>query len=345
MGTGTPLDRKTSRVVPVHIRLCLALLLLACTLSANPALAGGGDAIGTSQTEAIEVGFLEEHCHHRFFAHSEPSVREEDSYRYVVRAAFCWQHRVWRTYDRLYEESRNARTGSYLLWRKRHWFMRDAKGSYHELVSAGPLFVDPSLFFAVQLLTRGEDEIETKARTYEFAGWFYDRVRPPQVLCTRPGFADVDEWRELRDLTVSDLPVGVLGILSDYIKAEVFPEGVPKEGFSSEHVPEVVSSARYSSNRHGVGFYQITLDDGDLYQIIWNNGETILGPVEEPICIADNPGEDRHWLLGGGLRFLCASDLNGDGTSEIVFWINRTNLNGYLLLNGSLQRIAVFDWT
>ncbi|GMW02492.1 MAG: hypothetical protein AMXMBFR84_36280 [Candidatus Hydrogenedentota bacterium] len=111
---------------------------------------------------------------------------------------------------------------------------------------------------------------------------------------------------------------------------------------------ELVTSFGQHSHTSGFGLFEFVLNDSrlgaffdstDIDPSTWNY------PVDSPIVIAFNGNKRKSHYLGTGLKFLWAGDLNRDGTSEVIFWVDRYNQNGYALYDQSLNELATHTWT
>jgi hypothetical protein len=107
-----------------------------------------------------------------------------------------------------------------------------------------------------------------------------------------------------------------------------------------EKLVEFVSCARSKS---GYTVYQVAITCDDTTSSLVDPTKLAF---DNPICICAGPGDDDEaWLLGDGLRLFFIGDLNGNGDSELVFWIDRYNRNGYLLANSELRAETTFEWS
>jgi len=288
----------------------------------------------------VEVGILEEVYFGDAFPGS-PRLDEEDYIRRIVRVAFFWQSGRWQSYQETFRQAAEDDLSCFAFWKERHWYLRTTNEQYNELISRGEVRVPISEYFAGQCVVSAP--AETKDRSNEFAGWFYHPVRPPEVLCTRQPFPDTDGWSERKSVEFFDLPENVLTVLEKYMKDEVLkkaPAPAEVDMSSIEKLVDSVSCIR-SERRYSVYQVSITSDEANL---------SLIDPAklafDNAICICAGPEEGGEaWLLGDGLRLFFIGDLNRNGESELVFWIDRYNTNGYLLANSNLRAAATYEWS
>jgi hypothetical protein len=65
-----------------------------------------------------------------------------------------------------------------------------------------------------------------------------------------------------------------------------------------------------------------------------------------------DPQYQNHWFsmdsvpkhLGDGLDLLDAGDYDGDGHSELIFWMSGEDLDGYVLVYDDLSKRVEFSW-
>ena len=287
-----------------------------------------------------EVGILEDVYFGDAFP-GPPQSEVEDFYRAIVRVAFYWQGDRWQSYQYSFEQAADDQVACFDFWRQRHWYLRTSDEHYQEVISRGEVRVPTLRYFLGQCVVSAPTE--TKDRNEEFAGWLYHPVRPPEVLCTRQSSPDTDGWSEQMPVEFSDLPSNVVKEFEKYLLKDVVLEVAQAEVAEKGTVARFVESVSCRSNSRHYAVYQIGINIGETDSDLIDESKM---PICGPICIGAGPGEDQDaWLLGDGLKLFFVGDLNGNGDSELVFWIDRYNRNGYLLADSNLRAVATYEWS
>lgn len=170
-----------------------------------------------------------------------------------------------------------------------------------------------------------------------FAGWMGGEVHRPLVVTTGHGCRDPEHWRpsappqgvlkrlvsELRKVTKDIYDCGPAGDHGPYS----FPDG---------DIVTLTSHVSDSSSRIVSLSVRVPADLAERCGVTSGSGW-------EPHTFVVLPdGQIRH--LGSGLTLLDAGDYDGDGYSELVFFVARYDAGGYALFRGNLPRLVSYEW-
>lgn len=326
-------DRISNTRIPAFVLLVIGVGLptgLCFSENASPEVEPG-------PPPKIEIGILEEfYDGHTLFRSDTP-----EGYRFVVRPVFAYEKKKWTSYAKEFDSGCENQAISPNLWRGRTWFSKERDGHIASLRSGGPIWLPNSLFRCMQEITEARGYSGQEERTLEFAGWLNDPVVPPRVLCTKKRMLgkDKDKWQVIA--SPEKVPESVADIVTDdinmvYLKPERQQSGMK---FLSPNIIDQIKIDRVVCNKHGQELFEVWWDYDE------KNTESIKEPMDVPICVLRDKKTGKCTLLADGMRFLCAGDFNGDRRSEIVFWCDRYNRNGYALFDSKFSKLAEFIWS
>ncbi|MCC6489269.1 MAG: hypothetical protein IT364_17340 [Candidatus Hydrogenedentes bacterium] len=289
----------------------------------------------------VEVGILEEvYFGDAFIGSPRPEV--EELYRTIVRVAFYWQGDRWQSHQYPFERAAKEGSSTFAFWRQRHWYLRESDGRYGDVVSLGEPEVSWRMYFTGQHVISAP--ADATPRNKEFSGWISHPTRPPKVLCTRKPHPDTDGWSEPTSVEFSDLPQNVVKEIEKYLLNDVVLDEVKRGVRDNDILAGFIKSISCRRNNKRFSIYNVEINytteaDADII-------DSVKMPIYGPIWVGAGPEENGEtWLLGNGLRLFFIGDLNGNGDSELVFWIDRYNNNGYLLSNSELHAVATYEWS
>lgn len=277
------------------------LLLAAASVAALTACQPAHNDLPDTMTPTIAV--LEDRA---------PSAASE-AQRFVVRAVFESSENTWRAVDVSSPDflpleldwtvSRNGeQLGVVRTTRPDAWTLARDAGTLDVAADPAPP-------------TQGE-------RTVEFAGWTGEPVYRPLIATATASFATPDPWRE-----APLAPVARDAAIQAFRAAFPAPQNCAS---AEENTPRAVS---FDDD-------DIAMSNSLVSQSAWGlvtfnlTGYACDGPLDDspfaPQMMLVSPDGDAR-VLGEGLQFLDAGDFDGDGTSEVVFVVNRYNQGGYEL--------------
>ncbi len=289
---------------------------------------------------SAEVGILEEVYFGEAFVGS-PQSEVEELYRPIVRVAFSWWGDYWRSYQYSFEQAAKEGSNSFSFWRQRHWYLRESDERYQDVVSLGEPWASWQTCFAGQHVISAPTD--ANPRSTDFSGCLNHPVRPPKVLCTRKPFPDTDGWSNQKSIEFADLPSNVIKEIEKYLLNDVILEMAQAEVVDKKTVAKFVESVSCRRNSKHYGIYEVRVNYDEADSDLIDQSKM---PIEDPVCICTGPEADGEaWLLGDGLKLFFIGDLTGNGESELVFWIDGYNRNGYLLANSDLRAVATYEWS
>jgi hypothetical protein len=174
-----------------------------------------------------------------------------------------------------------------------------------------------------------------------FSGWSGERSRPVIVTSLKK-IKDPEEWISK---VPDQIPHSILRDLRERYKAKITVfqnSGLEEKTLTRATKDSELVARKFFSNRQGSELLSININ--------LVSGETAFCETEGDECAA----EEASWYLkdqSGKWMFLTTAsgligivDVNGDGASEFIFWLQRYNQDGYELIDGATLEVVRSTW-
>ncbi|HEY6339741.1 MAG TPA: hypothetical protein VIW68_14710 [Candidatus Sulfotelmatobacter sp.] len=169
-----------------------------------------------------------------------------------------------------------------------------------------------------------------------FAGLAVEKVRRPLVAISRPNFRDPDGWKRM-PMPRETAALVIKAFRHDYPHVDrCGNEEIVERDWK---FPDSALSfpIAYGSNKHSF-LIKTSLNAGNCGYVSDPDD-----PTSEPWFFVDPDGTARR--IGSFLTLLDAGDYDGDGKSEVVFFLMQgENTDGFVLFDPTFPKPVTLDW-
>ena len=184
----------------------------------------------------------------------------------------------------------------------------------------------------------GQKIPKVQNRSMQFGGWLKTPENRPLVLVSKPNFSDPEHWKSIPEEREFKSQLYVpLKLAIGRFNAYHCPDG-----------PETSEEVLFDFQKKDMVFYKAygSKNGSKIVAVgIDNNKHECDGPL--PPEWADNwfliDGKNIEFI-GREMTLIDAGDYDGDGKSELLFWHNGYNRNGYILISNSFKQRSQFIW-
>jgi hypothetical protein len=274
------------------------------------------------------IGVLE----HKYTNYPHWPPRENPEYRYKIRVMFYKTDSTWEVM--LDQKSINKYYPAEVLWT----IAFDVRNLGNIESVDDP---DSSKFYA--FYARDRFHIPTKKFpipevgkvTPEFTGWLGGETLRPLILVNTGRYKDPDRWkpfkpkRDILSLLFHPLRKSISNLVRvDYATGKKTPFEFQEK--------DIKIFKSYKS-----------LSNSKLIQLGFGLQHIDCGGKADPECpprwfYVPNNGSPIY--IGKEMKVVDAGDYDGDGTSEVIFWKQSYNLDGYVLFFDGFKRKAQYLW-
>ena len=278
-------------------------------------------AAGTDEaSNEAEIGILEDWPSSEW-SRDDPSLAE--TYVPQVRLAFRFTEGKWLAFRQDFKDSEALATAHTYFAGTRKWtavLHGEKKGA---LVSAPTTQYSCYDQIGVHTIAEGQDIPDAGPRTEQYSGWPGYRVKRPLVLVSGPFFKDPEGWTAAS--ATRRVPKRV---------ARLFVESIQGSEDDEQEMPAPLSQL---IRRRDLGVRTVyrSREGMSLLGVQYQEAGTVFDRL-------DDADLSLHWygvgadgdvtFLGSEMELLDIGDFNGDGVSELVFWYDSYNRNGYILV-------------
>ena len=172
-----------------------------------------------------------------------------------------------------------------------------------------------------------------------FQSWEHPSNYRPLVLVSKPNYTDPERWKPFAP--EPELKTLVYTIYKSYQEAGLQSE---KIAFDS-----IVFLKSYQSNKND-RLLHVAYKKTDYENKVYITNKTWFfasrhGEIINLSKVIDYRHQDRGDASISECALIDAGDYDGDGQSEVLFWVNRYNGNGYILFYNDFTAHAAFEWS
>jgi hypothetical protein len=230
---------------------------------------------------------------------------------------------------------------------KMHWAIAFDGRNFGEFESSpGKTTTGASLSKNVHVpLDKSNQDLVVGKASYSFSGWVYTDVNRPLVIVSNGNFSDPDRWKPFQP---SDSQIRVF--------KSVFRSEYPTVENCDENEIPLPAPWSYDDSNIQIGNKSYQSNNGFILVGMHLNGCKCgigSGPFLEQLFIFKANWTFTHIDLESNwnhaddtlsLTLVDAGDYDGDGQSEVVFFVSGYNEDGYALFYDSFRKNVVYTW-
>lgn len=274
-----------------------------------------------SETKSVEIGFWE---------------------KAGVRKAFELSDKQWISSLKTVHNANELNKAAELYKAPTEWVLFFDGKNYGKLTTTAFKKYDLYVQNGLQKVT--SEQPDPSFRTYDkkFSSIDGTSLRPILVTNTE-SVSDPDLWK--RDSTIKKIHPQIFSDLKSRLKDKIF--SCKQESCEEESAPyrlqqkDLQLASAYKNNKNEI-LLQI--------QFQFSPRSYVYCETEGDNCSGQNfwylvNAQDQTQFMTNAQSLIDAADANQDGSSELFFWINESNLNGYELIDGKSRKSLKSTWS